>query len=200
MEKVKLKTEYLELLKLSYDELVKYLLDKYGAVQGDYFRNEKCISKNNKISRMDEGLFCHHIDEIKAILLSTREYAQANPFEYQKAHRLVYCDTMEHLILHTKIVRERSCINSDVGMGGVEMISSQLNGFYMSKERERKDWRANANRVVKGQYDIYLFIMRDFLDYLKTDELYKTRDNEKILSSNWNGDSYYKIYNDFIKR
>ena len=95
-------TEIKNQLKMTYDELVDYLLKKYGPAQYDYFCNESCKSKNSKVSRTNEGLYCHHIDENKAILLSNDKFAVNNPFEYQKANRLVYCNVLEHLILHIK--------------------------------------------------------------------------------------------------
>lgn len=87
-------TEIKNQLKMTYDELVDYLLKKYGPAQYDYFCNESCKSKNSKVSRTNEGLYCHHIDENKAILLSNDKFAVNNPFEYQKANRLVYCNVL----------------------------------------------------------------------------------------------------------
>ena len=89
-------------LKMTYSELVDYLLKKYGPAECDYFRTEACKSKNPKVSRTNEGLYCHHIDEDKAIMLCNDKFAVNNPFEYQKAERLVYCNALEHLILHIK--------------------------------------------------------------------------------------------------
>ena len=93
-------------LEMKYSELVEYLLKKYGPAKYDYFCTESCKSKNHKVSRTNEGLYCHHIDEDKAIMLSNDSYAIKNPYEYQKAERLVYCNVLEHLILHIKIVEE----------------------------------------------------------------------------------------------
>ncbi|WP_234013784.1 hypothetical protein [Mesoplasma florum] len=96
-------TEIDKLLELNYDECVDFLLKKYGFVPGDYFLDLECTKKNTKITRGKEGLYIHHIDEDKAILLSTPAWARKNSFEYQKAHRLVYCNLLEHLVLHIKI-------------------------------------------------------------------------------------------------
>lgn len=66
--------EYLVLLSKSYEEANEVLLQKYGPAQDDYFREAsyqrfmngeiKSITKG-KFSRTSEGLYCHHIDEIK---------------------------------------------------------------------------------------------------------------------------------------
>lgn len=81
MESIEIKNQ----LKMTYNELIDYLLKKYGPSKYDYFCNESCKSKNHKISRTNEGLYCHHIDEDKAILLSNDKFAAMNPWEYQKA-------------------------------------------------------------------------------------------------------------------
>ena len=83
-------TEIKNQLKMTYDELVDYLLKKYGSAQYDYFCNESCKSKNSKVSRTNEGLYCHHIDENKAILLSNDKFAVNNPFECFRTFDFTY--------------------------------------------------------------------------------------------------------------
>ena len=78
---------YKKIMKMSYHELVQFLINKYGPAKYDYFTNEYCTIKNKKVTRTSEGLFCHHIDEDKAILLSNSEYASQNPFEYQRLQK-----------------------------------------------------------------------------------------------------------------
>ena len=85
MDSLEIKKEFA----MSYQELVGYLLKKYGAAQYDYFVNESCKSKNKKAMRTSEGLFCHHIDEDKAIMLSHDEWATKNPFSYQNGQARV---------------------------------------------------------------------------------------------------------------
>lgn len=77
---------------LSYDEYAESLLEKYGPAKKDYF-TDASLQKQNNVSRTGEGLFCHHIDEDKAVLLSDADYilnTSHAPFEYQKVDRLVY--------------------------------------------------------------------------------------------------------------
>lgn len=85
-------SEILAEMAMSYDELVRYLLSKYGKAQYDYFLNDRCISKNRKVTRTSEGLFCHHIDENIYYNLSETQFAKKSPFASQKADRLVYCN------------------------------------------------------------------------------------------------------------
>lgn len=91
-----------------YETYIKFLWKKHGKVEGDYFTNEEKLTKNTKIPRGKDGLYIHHIDEDKAIMLSTPAYIKkfGYPFDFQKAERLVYCDLMEHMVLHMMIVKK----------------------------------------------------------------------------------------------
>jgi|SRR5690625_942115 len=111
--------EYKNLLSKTYHEAVDFLLQKYGFARDDYYRENsydrfingeiKNITKG-KYSRTSEGLYCHHIDEIKELKISDQSFVKRNkiPFEYQKKDRLVYCDLVEHTILHVLITKETS--------------------------------------------------------------------------------------------
>lgn len=112
--------EYRNLLsKFNYVEAVEFLLQKYGSAQDDYFREKsyqrflqkeiKNITKG-KFSRTAEGLYCHHIDENIMLNISDQEFVKKNkiPFDYQRKDRLVYCDLIEHNILHVLISKETS--------------------------------------------------------------------------------------------
>lgn len=127
-------TEIERLLNLTYEQCVEHFLKKYGNVQGNYFLDELCTRKNSKITRGKEGLFVHHIDEDKAIMLSSPAWAQKNPFEWQKAERLVYCNLLEHLLLHIKIVEfpnKNQNIRELCGVGGVaNFLVPELNDIY----------------------------------------------------------------------
>src|SRR5699024_5402852 len=104
---------------MNYEEAVDYLLQKYGPAQDDYFRESsyqrfmkgeiKNITKG-KTSRAKEGLYCHHIDEIKWLKISDQNFVKEFniPFEYQTKDRLVYCDLVEHTVLHVLITKETS--------------------------------------------------------------------------------------------
>ena len=78
-------SEILNMLKMNYEECCNHLKQKYGIINKNYFTNENCKYKNQSISRGIEGLYIHHIDEDKAIMLSTPSYAIKNPFSYQQA-------------------------------------------------------------------------------------------------------------------
>ena len=161
-----MRNEFEELVKKSYLEIVEILVKKYGAARYDYFCSENCSSVNTKVSRMGEGLYCHHIDEDKAIKLSSIGNARTNPFEYQRADRLVYCNVLEHLLLHLKIVLEPkhkdANKNETHGIGGVidflcPIINDYLNGYRYRNEKNKIPFE-----IIDNFFEKYILILRWF--------------------------------------
>lgn len=186
-------------LGLSYDELCDYLVDKYGPAEYDYFINETCRSRNRKVSRASEGLCCHHRDEDKAIMLSDTNWATKNPFEYQKANRLVYCNSLEHLILHIKIVKEPKKANANEfetqGIGGVVMymvpaLNQCYSGFEYSREYERKLYG-----LVRDNFDGYIKILKYALRVFSDNSAYHYFANTERLSRDANGQVIERVFN-----
>lgn len=193
-------TEIRSQLNMTYRELVEYLLKKYGVAEYDYFCNESCKSKNPKASRSSEGLFCHHIDEDKAIMLSNDEFAAMNPWEYQKKERLVYCNVLEHLILHIKIVEEPRNINANKmelqGIGGaIVFICPQINDYYNEYEF-KKEYLINSFKIIENNFDDYIFILKYFLNVIEKNPLYKLLVTKEKLSAGWDKQIVKKIYNE----
>ena len=186
-------------IKMSYSDYVNYLLTKYGYAKHDYFRNENCLSKNNKITRTKEGLFCHHIDENKAILLANPNIAKLYPFSYQKANRLVYCNFIEHLLLHIKIVEEsrREDENVMVGIGGVLMICQQINGCF--RNVPNSGWRKDVFDIIKDRYEDYIVIMQHAKNIIENDAILKKYYSEPKLATDWEGKLIKNIYYDIYK-
>ena len=182
---------YEKMLYMSYDDIVKLLLKKYGAAKHDYFTDRECTIKNKLVSRTAEGLFCHHIDEDKAIMLSNDEYAARNPFEYQKKNRLVYCNLLEHLLLHVKIAEEPR--NPDAnenelpGIGGaINYLCKQLNDIYAGKE-PAEEWRKTVASKVQDNFDDYIRILRHLWSVIEQNPLYKTIITKQMLCTGWDG-------------
>jgi len=187
-------SEVQEQLKMPYNELVERLLAKYGSAQYDYFRNESCKSKNPKVSRTDEGLICHHIDEDKAILLSNDKCAANNPFEYQKADRLVYCNVLEHLILHIKIVEECESPLELQGIGGaVSFICPQINDFFNGCNFKQQ-YLINSYSLIKNNFEDYISILNYFLTILEDKPLHKLIVSKENLSFGWDRQIVKKVY------
>lgn len=141
--------DYIFLLNLSYDQAVERLLLKYGAAKDDYYRESsynrflngeiKNITKG-KYQRTKEGLFCHHIDEFEFENLSNKDFIQAYryPYSYQTKDRLVYCDLIEHLILHTLITRETD--GNRGFLGYITYIRPMVNEWYIDQLDPKPEW------------------------------------------------------------
>ncbi len=184
-------TIYGKMLNSSYVDIVKYLLNKYGAAKHDYFTDTACKVKNKLVSRTNEGLYCHHIDEDKAIMLSNDKLAAANPFEYQKANRLVYCNLLEHLLLHVKIAEEPR--NADAnenelpGIGGaVNFLCKELNDIYAGKEFA-EEWRRKVADEVNDSFDDYIMILKHLWNIVEQNPLYKLHITKESLCVGYDG-------------
>lgn len=152
-------------LGMSYSELCKYLIDKYGPSEFDYYIDDS-FKKNPKISRSGEGLQCHHIDEDKAIMLSTPKSAKEYPFDYQRADRLVYCNILEHLILHVKISAEitKGFVDPFVrpGRGGaLNYIIPQMNDYF-NGYKPKSNYQKKMFSLVKDNFDDYIKVLKYF--------------------------------------
>lgn len=170
-------TSYYEsMLKMSYQDIVSALLKKYGSAKHNYFKDTACKAKNPLVTRTNEGLFCHHIDEDKAIMLCNDKFAVNNHFEYQKADRLVYCNLLEHLLLHVKIAENPNPDaneNELPGIGGaINFICKDLNDIYSGKEFA-DEWRKNVANKVKDNFDDYIIILRYLWNIVEKNPIYK---------------------------
>ena len=189
---------YRQLLKVSYNEVVDNLIKKYGAAKHNYFKDTGCTKKNPLVTRTNEGLICHHIDEDKAIMLCNDKFAAKNPFDYQKADRLVYCNLLEHLLLHVKIAEnpnETASGNELPGIGGaINFICKDLNDIYSGKEFT-DEWRKNVADKVKDNFDDYILILRYLWNVIERNPLYKAIITKDKLCLNWDGKVVKKVMN-----
>ena len=181
---------------MTYSQIVEKLLSKYGKVPYDYSVSEDCKTKNRKNSRTSEGLFCHHIDEDKAILLANDKYAIKNPFDYQKADRLVYCNFLEHLLLHIKIVEEPRNANANKnelpGIGGaVNFLVKQINDFY-NGTIYTQEYLAIATKVIENDYNSYIVMLQHLWNIIKSKPEYSFIQKED-LARGWDGNVIIKV-------
>lgn len=145
--------EYKVLLSKTYNEVIEFLLKKYGFAQYDYYIEKsyhrfmngeiKSIAKG-KCSRTSEGLYCHHIDEIRELNISDKYFVKKNkiPFEYQKKERLVYCDLIEHTILHVLISKETS---HKFGLPGYDTyLKPLIKEWYIEEKIPKPNWMKNC--------------------------------------------------------
>ena len=189
---------YESLLNTSYTDTVKYFLKKYGVAKHNYFKDTNCTTKNPQVTRTSEGLYCHHIDEDKAIMLSNDKFAAANPFDYQKANRLVYCNLLEHLLLHVKIAENpntQANENELPGIGGaINFICKDLNDIYAGKEFT-DDWRKTVAEKVKDNFDDYIAILRYLWNVIEINPIYKAIITKDMLCVGWDGKVVKEVMN-----
>lgn len=160
-------------LNMTYYELCDYLIEKYGGAELDYFPNPQCKAKRRKVGRGEEGLYCHHIDEDKGGSLSSPDQARMQPFAWQKAERLVYCNILEHLILHIKIavLRQKEKMWRPFSLydffttGGFWVICREINSLYMDKG-DTKIYRQRCYEEIKENFDDYVNVLNGVLSYL----------------------------------
>lgn len=84
------KAYYVNLINMTYSDAINSLIEKYGPVEKDYHKR----NKDKKI-----GLHIHHIAELTVPNLSNKDNVKTL-VELQKKEHLVYCDIMEHFIIH----------------------------------------------------------------------------------------------------
>lgn len=173
--------EYNSVKDFTYLEYCDYLQDKYGIGLSDYVT--KSWNKNRKATRTSEGLVIHHKYEDHAILLSNKEMAMRHPFEWQLAKNLVYCDYLEHLLLHILICEYPSEERDPceiVGIGGITVfIVPELNDLYSGWE-PKEQWKKNCLDKVKDDRDVYLTLLKRFKTNCKDYPFYT---NECLLTS-----------------
>lgn len=192
-------TSYYEsMLKTNYQDIVSALLKKYGSAKHNYFKDTACKIKNPLVTRTNEGLFCHHIDEDKAIMLCNDKFAVNNPFEHQKADRLVYCNLLEHLLLHVKIAENPSPDaneNELPGIGGaINFICKDLNDIYSGKKFS-DEWRKNVADKVKDNFDDYIIILRYLWNIVEKNPVYKAIITKEMLCVGWDGKVVKEVMN-----
>ena len=160
-------------IRMCYNDLCDYLISKYGAATCDYFSTAECISRNPKVGRGKEGLECHHRDEDKGGSLSGPVSASRQPFEWQKADRLVYCNLIEHLILHIKIgvMRQKdyffkpSDFNSFFSTGGIYQICYSINSLFYN-QGGKSYYRIKMYELIKDNLQDYINIIKLILNYI----------------------------------
>ena len=119
------------------------------------------------------------------IMLSTKEFAMMCPFEWQSKENIVYCDYLEHLLLHILICKYPSpdkVEGIDVGIGGViNFLVPELNDLY-SGWKTSQAWRKTCHDKVINDKDVYLALLEQFISNEKSRDDF----NIKMLFSSFN--------------
>ncbi len=189
-----------KLLLMNYDQCCQFLQNKYGIPEGDYFFSSQFRTINSKIKRTSEGLYIHHIDEDKTIMLSEKEHAANRPFAFQKAERLVYCDLLEHLVLHIKIVEypaSNQYPNELPGLGGVvNYIVPELNDIY-SGIQYKQPYKIKTIETVYNRFDQYLVCIKKWKEVIAGNIRYESESIYKSYNTKygiWSGSNNKELY------
>lgn len=175
--------EYEKIKDFTYLEYCDYLQNKYGIGIADFMT--KSWNVNAKAKRTKEGLLAHHKFEDHAIMLSEKEHAMNNPYEWQLAKNIVYCDYLEHLFLHILIceypAKDRNKKEA-VGIGGViNFLVPELNDLYSGWETKQQ-WRKNCHELVVNDKTVYLALLKRFKQNCSDYPFY----TEKCLLTSYN--------------
>lgn len=141
-------------ISMPYQDLVDYLKEKYGPARYNYFYKDNCRSRRPEVSRTTEGLICHHIREDMGGNLSNKSQAIIQPYEWQLKQNLVYCNLLEHLLLHFKIavLRQKAKLKQPYDIlqffttDGIYMVANQINGLFKKNGTQTK-WLNNLGFI-----------------------------------------------------
>ena len=193
-------SEYQKVKGFTYLEYCDYLQSKYGIGLADYMT--KSYNPNPKCKRTKDGLVAHHKKEDTMIMLSKKAVAQMYPFEWQLKENIVYCDYLEHLLLHILICKYPSDdkVNFvDTGIGGVvNFIVPELNDLY-SGWIPKQAWIQNCFNRVSSDKKVYLLILKQFIDIMKGNPNFKISDLYKSFNQPyglWDNKKNERIYNE----
>lgn len=157
--------EYLKVKDMTYLQYCNYLQDKYGIGLCNYMTSG--FNVRSECKRTKEGLLTHHKKEDTMVQLSTPSIARLFPISWQSAEELVYCDLLEHLLLHVLIYKYPSADkipDVEVGIGGIiNYIVPELNDVY-SGWKTNQVWRYNCHSKVINDVEVYLAILGQFME------------------------------------
>ena len=152
------KTEFDLVKTFTYAEYCEYLKSKYGKVPFKYGSN-----KNKKA-----GYFIHHIAEDTVPSLSHPEQRKQFP-EYQIPELLVYCDYLEHLLLHIMIGREKDPA-LHLGLNGpCRFIIPNLINFYEHGVKQKINDLYYS--LIERDKDVFELLIAEYNDLVKDIDL-----------------------------
>ena len=114
----------------------------------------------------------------------------------------MYCNLLEHLILHVKITegpRNESANENELpGVGGaVNFICKELNDIYAGKEPS-DEWRKKVASLVKDSFDDYIVILKHLWAIVDNDPLLKTMITKESLCIGYDGKVVPSVLNALI--
>ena len=184
--------EFIKLWAMSYFEVIEYLLAKYGPVKYSYTNNAK--NKGN-----ERGLFVHHIDEYRISALSTSWAKKAYP-ECQKPARLVFCNLLEHFLLHLIIVRD-FLKNSDISVGGIgQYIYPDLYQYFVHNHC-KNNISINFYTAIEGSNEAFIALQTEYFNLKHNVEHYLKEsyfdDGKPINKRYWSKEAHDILINNY---
>lgn len=144
---------YEEVKNLSYEEYCSYLKEKYGNVPYRYGKKEN--------RRPEEGLFIHHIREDVVASLSNSAIAKANDPLYQEPENLVYCNYVEHLLLHI-LIGEETAGNKNLGLNGPFVFIIPALKNYFEKGWKNEKINAGYYNAIAQDKDVFKILLERY--------------------------------------
>lgn len=113
---------------------------------------------------------------------------------------MVYCNLLEHFLLHIKIAEESKNANANKnelqGIGGaVNFIARQINGFY-GGQIPTVEYLAIAMNVIENDYPMYIKMLQYLWNIVKSNRLYYQFITKEQLAMDWSGKIIQKIYDE----
>lgn len=145
--------EYQNVKDFSYEEYCGYLNKKYGAVPRKY--------GSSKNKHPDDGLFIHHVREDEVASLSNRKIALANDPVYQEPENLVYCNYLEHLLLHI-MIGEETVGTKNLGLNGPFVFIVPALKNYFEKGWKNEKINAGYYNAIEGNKEVYDILLKRY--------------------------------------
>ena len=140
--------EYENVKDYSYDRYCRYLIDKYGRPEHDFF-NPKC-------KRSSEGLEVHHVKEDEIPGLCDRKVAALYDESFQAPENLVCCDYLEHLFLHI-LIGEKTAGGKNIGLNGAFLhIIPAIKSYYDGEKGRYNDAYYKRLDGCEGVFDLLI--------------------------------------------
>ena len=116
---------------MTYQDAVNFLQKKCKC-HYDYFNEQSFNNLKHRNFRTKNG-----------------NYRLPNDFLYQRKKNLVYCNLLEHLILHALIFKETK--NGKLGIGGYKSLPTQIENLYLVEESQNEqNEQAKINHELKS--------------------------------------------------
>lgn len=143
--------EYLKVKDFTYNQYCNYLKEKYGLVPYKYGS-----TKNKK-----PGLFIHHIGENEVAALSNIDVRKTTNSKYQEPDMLVYCDYLEHILLHIMIGKETAAVKN-LGLDGPQRFIIPAVRNYFNFGIKHPTWNDAYYDLIKDDKDVYEKLFADY--------------------------------------